>query len=632
VSNRHNSTYIMSHGVWFKFSSEDESSLIAFSGPSIKVVDLKREISTRRKLGSDENFELRVKDANGREYRDTDVVKKHTYVIVQRVTKSVGPYRRPKAAVQRQSVGGADAKEKFVFGEDVFEPKTKIETVDNLTEESKESEKSESALGGEPKEVEKDLPGSGVVESEKNNGRGTQIKSRSTGRPRGMPVIFTQPPVKKKAGGIPKCFLAAPAEKRAQALTDEAVRSKIKDSDIPDALKCQYTKELLTDAVMLPCCFQTCSYSAIQSALLAGNFVCPLCKAPNVGIDKLTPNRQLRDMVSNFIKSQRELMEAKVKSDQKDSSGKSDADKEPLENEGQETEKILDTNGNLKGKEEDPLNDKNNSEAHKIEAEEKGNQNAHMTNHAPSHTWNFGRPPMPRQWAPNYNPGFRGPPRGYWGRGPSMPPQWGPRGHPNFRGPPRGYWGPARGPGPGRGRPNWNQRGPGQFYDGPRHGMDQRRDPRWNTNEPPGNQSSNNNNQRERSNSRSSYDRVHKSEGDSRDGWKSRVRDPTDNREKSSSQDPTTRNPSRGRDASDGRERKREFENRGRYKDITERRDRDRRRGDTGRDRNRRREANGPRGRYRNRNYSDNRRNVGRERSPNRRALDRRDRGRDEAG
>lgn len=141
MSNRHNSTYIMSHGVWFKFSSEDESSLIAFSGPSIKVVDLKREISTRRKLGSDENFELRVKDANGREYRDTDVVKKHTYVIVQRVTKSVGPYRRPKAAVQRQSVGGADAKEKFVFGEDVFEPKTKIETVDNLTEESKESEK-----------------------------------------------------------------------------------------------------------------------------------------------------------------------------------------------------------------------------------------------------------------------------------------------------------------------------------------------------------------------------------------------------------------------------------------------------------------------------------------------------------
>ena len=129
----------MSHGVWFKFSSEDESTLIAFNGPSIKVTDLKREISTRRNLGSDENFQLRVKDINGREYKDQDAVKKHTYVIVQRVTKTSGPYKRQRQASRHTTED--TPREELGFGNDVFQPKAKVDSGGPLAEDTNEADK-----------------------------------------------------------------------------------------------------------------------------------------------------------------------------------------------------------------------------------------------------------------------------------------------------------------------------------------------------------------------------------------------------------------------------------------------------------------------------------------------------------
>ena len=428
-------------------------------------------------------------------------------------------------------------------------------------------EKAITKVGNGTAEVRKESVQSAQVNGRAQSGT-TNMRSKPTGRPRGMPVIFSQQPVKKKIGGIPKCFLTAPPEKRSVALTDEMVRSRINASDVPDALKCQYSKELLIDAVMLPCCFQTCSYSAIQSALLAGNFVCPLCKAPNIGIDKLTPNKKLRDMVSNFINEQRQKMEAKLNSEPKESATPAEEQKGKLEEAALDSlsaksetigDESLQTDSSTKDK-KDSLEGEGRSEP---------NQAINFDDYKVSQGWNYKAQPRPRQWGSNFHPGYQ-PPRGQWGRGPPRPRHWGPNYNPGFRGPPRGYMGPMNGRGymgpmdgrgPGRGRPNWGPRGPNRYFDGPPQGFDPRNAGHWNRNESfRDNQPRGYNipNERSRSDSRGSFDR---SEGGYDRSQKEERRETRNRNERSRSRSsPASRNQS-GRKRQRSRERQ-EYEGR----------------------------------------------------------------------
>ena len=86
----------------------------------------------------------------------------------------------------------------------------------------------------------------------------------------------------------------------------EEVRRNLNPSEVPEALTCALDRSLLREAVLLPCCYRTCSLPVIREALAASNNICPLCNKPNITPDQLVPNKELRGMVDSFLESKRD--------------------------------------------------------------------------------------------------------------------------------------------------------------------------------------------------------------------------------------------------------------------------------------------------------------------------------------
>ena len=67
---------------------------------------------------------------------------------------------------------------------------------------------------------------------------------------------------------------------------------KITDQELlmkaPDHLKCPVSQKLLGNAVMLPCCHQSVDDERIRQILINNSFVCPLCKATSITLDKVS--------------------------------------------------------------------------------------------------------------------------------------------------------------------------------------------------------------------------------------------------------------------------------------------------------------------------------------------------------
>ncbi|CAG2054997.1 unnamed protein product, partial [Timema podura] len=71
--------------------------------------------------------------------------------------------------------------------------------------------------------------------------------------------------------------------------------------EIPEDLLCTVCKDLLTDAVMIPCCGNSFCDECIRTVLLESeDHECPDCKEKDVSPDTLIPNRFLRNAVNNF--------------------------------------------------------------------------------------------------------------------------------------------------------------------------------------------------------------------------------------------------------------------------------------------------------------------------------------------
>ena len=65
---------------------------------------------------------------------------------------------------------------------------------------------------------------------------------------------------------------------------------------VPAEMTCPLCREMMTDAVLIPCCGRSYCDDCIRNYLLENNFVCPEtdCKQENVSPDNLIPNRMLR--------------------------------------------------------------------------------------------------------------------------------------------------------------------------------------------------------------------------------------------------------------------------------------------------------------------------------------------------
>ncbi len=74
-------------------------------------------------------------------------------------------------------------------------------------------------------------------------------------------------------------------------------------SEVPEYLKCVINGAILKDAVSLPCCSKCVNDDTIRLALLKNNLTCPLCHKENIGLDSLKVRQDIRNSVSEYIKS-----------------------------------------------------------------------------------------------------------------------------------------------------------------------------------------------------------------------------------------------------------------------------------------------------------------------------------------
>lgn len=71
--------------------------------------------------------------------------------------------------------------------------------------------------------------------------------------------------------------------------------------EIPEDLLCSICTDLLTDAVMIPCCGNSFCDECIRSCLLESeDHECPDCHERDISPGTLIPNRFLRNSVTNF--------------------------------------------------------------------------------------------------------------------------------------------------------------------------------------------------------------------------------------------------------------------------------------------------------------------------------------------
>lgn len=71
--------------------------------------------------------------------------------------------------------------------------------------------------------------------------------------------------------------------------------------ETPPELVCDICKELMKDAVIIPCCGESYCYGCIQEYLCENEFTCPACKKDNVSPENLAPNKALRAVSNDYV-------------------------------------------------------------------------------------------------------------------------------------------------------------------------------------------------------------------------------------------------------------------------------------------------------------------------------------------
>jgi len=98
-----------------------------------------------------------------------------------------------------------------------------------------------------------------------------------------------------------------PNEAEFEKMTVGTSQLKTAEESIPPELQCPMCKNLLKDAVLIPCCGNSFCDECIRQTLLTDEqFTCPLCHTPNNSPDKLLPNKTLRQAVEGFSRKTRE--------------------------------------------------------------------------------------------------------------------------------------------------------------------------------------------------------------------------------------------------------------------------------------------------------------------------------------
>ncbi|XP_049800369.1 E3 ubiquitin-protein ligase RBBP6 isoform X2 [Schistocerca nitens] len=320
--------------VHYKFKSALEYDTVTFDGLHISVRDLKKAILHQKRIGKNTDFDLQITNAQTKEvYVDESaLIPKNTSLIVARV---------PLTAQQKKAWDRAEAAQPLPALTKVIEPLTDgqdpgvsklakavdLSSLDASEEDKIQAMMTQSTQDYNPSNYMK-IRGAnqmGEVPSNyrcykchqpghwiKNCPLGTNLEpieiKKSTGIPRSFMVPVEGPSV-PGAMMTPTGHFAVPAidhqaykeGKKEKPPFQHEPEPIVQKPEIPEDLQCSVCKDLLTDAVMIPCCGNSFCDECIRTVLLESEeHECPDCKEKDVSPDTLIPNRFLRTAVNNF--------------------------------------------------------------------------------------------------------------------------------------------------------------------------------------------------------------------------------------------------------------------------------------------------------------------------------------------
>ncbi|XP_055932173.1 E3 ubiquitin-protein ligase RBBP6-like isoform X2 [Argiope bruennichi] len=307
--------------VHYKFKSNLDHDTVTFDGLNISVADLKKSIMQQKKIGKSSDFDLQITNAQTKEVYDNDdmLVPKNTSVIVARVPVQGGTKKswdKPDLPLPIDDDDmGHIRYDRIAKNADLVNANTseedKVKAM--ITQSSQEYDpskyvKSRSMTGPLPPSYtcfRCGKQGHWIKNCPTNN---PDVK-RSTGIPRSFMVPVDGPEHKgallTSSGdyAVPlidhQAYKEVKKEKPPFVPQDEPIAEP--EAEVPEELLCMVCKDLLQDAVLIPCCGNSFCDECVRQVLLESeNHECPVCHEVNVSPNTLIPNRFLRTAVLNY--------------------------------------------------------------------------------------------------------------------------------------------------------------------------------------------------------------------------------------------------------------------------------------------------------------------------------------------
>ncbi|XP_060522981.1 E3 ubiquitin-protein ligase RBBP6 isoform X2 [Cylas formicarius] len=303
--------------VHYRFKSALEYDTITFDGLHISVKDLKNSIIQQKRIGKSTDFDLRITNAQTQEvYEDEHaLIPKNTSLLIARIPVAV-----PKQK-QWEGYGGNDTPPAKIDEGGAIGKAVDLAKLDAPEDDKIKAMMSQSTQDYDPSNYVK-IRGANQVgpvppsyRCYKCHQTGHWIKDcplgqggdsleikKSTGIPQSFMVPVEGPQV-PGAMMTPNGQYAVPAldyQAYSQKNPPPAVVQEAKP-EIPEDLLCSICADLLTDAVMIPCCGNSFCDECIRTVLLESeDHECPDCHEKEISPGTLIPNRFLRKSVANF--------------------------------------------------------------------------------------------------------------------------------------------------------------------------------------------------------------------------------------------------------------------------------------------------------------------------------------------
>ncbi|XP_021931899.1 E3 ubiquitin-protein ligase RBBP6 isoform X3 [Zootermopsis nevadensis] len=320
--------------VHYKFKSALEYDTVTFDGLHISVRDLKKAILHQKRIGKNTDFDLQVTNAQTKEVYTDDgaLIPKNTSLIVARIPLTAQQKKAWDRAESNQQLAGlSKGVDMPIEGQDPgahrLAKAVDLSSLDASEDDKIQAMMTQSTQDYNPVNYMK-IRGAGQMGEVPSSYR--CFKCHQPGHwIKNCPLGLNQEPIEiKKSTGIPRSFMvpvegpgvpgammtptgqfAVPAidhqaykeGKKERPPFQQEPEPVVEKPEIPEDLLCNVCKDLLADAVMIPCCGNSFCDECIRTVLLESeDHECPDCKEKDVSPDTLIPNRFLRNNVNNF--------------------------------------------------------------------------------------------------------------------------------------------------------------------------------------------------------------------------------------------------------------------------------------------------------------------------------------------